>query len=97
MEFDDKGFLSEFCMTKSEIKDLCSLLREPPRCMGNRKCGLTVGLIALKTLGTGNFQNSAKDQPLVSNVHVANNFGCCHSEELVVLSCKLNKLAVFPN
>ena len=75
-DFDDERFLSEFRMTKSEVRDLCVLLQEPLKCLGSRKCDLSLEkkvLLSLKTLGTGSFQNSAKDlfgvsQPLVSNV-----------------------------
>ena len=75
-EFDDERFLSEFRMTKSEVRDLCFLLQEPLKCVGSRKCDLSLEqkvLLSLKTLGTGSFQNTAKflfgvSQPLVSNV-----------------------------
>ena len=75
-EYDDEKFLREFRMVKTEVKDLCELLKDDLVCRGARKCDLTVVqkvLISLKTLGSGSFQNTAKDffgvsQPVVSKV-----------------------------
>ena len=76
-EYDDEKFLREFRMVKTEVKDLCGLLKDDLVCRGARKCDLTVEqkvLISLITLGSGSFQNTAKDffgvsQPVVRSYH----------------------------
>ena len=80
-ELTDDEVMDEYRLTRSQIKDLCDLLRSdlaPARDAnrGRKRVNLSLEekvLISLKTLASGSFQNSSKDninvsQPTVSVV-----------------------------
>ena len=68
--------LKEFRMTKEEIYYICNIVAEDLQSKGSRLLNLTLldkGLISLKTLASGSYQNCSKDfmhvsQPTVSSV-----------------------------
>ena len=86
LELDDDELIKEYRMTKCQILVLCELLKHDLPPSQERSMNLTVEekvLISLKTLASGSFQNSAKDNINVSQSTVSRVPGA-FADEMVI-------------